>query len=147
MDYHKDQGSYHLSHPQGVYTLFTCQSHSIRFIVLCFLSCLLCVKLIIHCIHCLQRAKRSSRRNLGQRSFGLETLKYPTKKQSLSDDEKLRVNSNDSDTRRPLPETCNSFKPRRDNAQKHGSEDGGCFNAGLCLLVICLLLLLLFFNF
>jgi len=69
--------------------------------------------------------------------------KYPTKKQSLSDDEKLRVNSNDSDTRRPLPETCNSFKPRRDNAQKHGSEDGGgCFDAGLCLFVICLLLLL-----
>ncbi|XP_062169917.1 uncharacterized protein LOC133875722 [Alnus glutinosa] len=98
-------------------------------------------------------AKRSSKRNLGQRSFRLETSnsteESPTNKQSLSDDEKkLTVNSNDSDTR-PLLETCNSFrsnlpgpKQRRDDAQKPGNEDGGCgFNAGLCLLVICLLVL------
>jgi hypothetical protein len=133
-----------------IHTLFTCQSHSIRFIVLCFPA--IC-ETDNPCIHCLQRAKRSSKRNLGQRSFRLETSnsteESPTNKQSLSDDEKkLTVNSNDSDTR-PLLETCNSFrsnspgpKQRRDDAQKPGNEDGGCgFNAGLCLLVICLLVL------
>lgn len=96
---------------------------------------------------------------------------YPRKKQNLSDEENLKANSKHSSSlrcssapfastysrsstrtsnnTRPLPERRNSLirsnssgpKQRLDIAQKHGNEGCG-FNAGLFLLLICLLVLI-----
>lgn len=96
---------------------------------------------------------------------------YPRKRQNLSDEENLKANSKHSSSlrcssapfastysrsstrtsnnTRPLPERRNSLirsnssgpKQRLDIAQKHGNEGCG-FNAGLFLLLICLLVLI-----